>query len=160
MTMTGFRLMRWTEGGRESLEALIGAWRARGGTADERLDVPVVDLPELPSELDRAKALIDRRRRRMAVFGSFADLFYDPVWDILLQLFVAHEEGTGLTISALCSDPRLPPMVRRRWIMAMEQRELVNCWPASDGTGTDPDDHHVGLTAQAVTMLLNYLDEV
>ena len=150
--------MRWNEGGRESLEALIGAWRARGG--DDRAGGAPIDLPELPSEVERAKALIERRRLRTVAFGGFADLFYDPVWDMLLQLFVAHEEGTGLTIRTLCADARLPPSVRRRWILAMEQRQLVNCWSADEGAGHDPDDRHVGLTAQAVTMLLNYLDAV
>ena len=154
--MSRLRMMRWSERGRETLEALLGDRRG----ASDRTDAAPIDLPELPSELDRAKALIDRRRWRADVFGDVAELFHDPVWDILLQLFVAHEEGTGLTIRALCSGSCIAPMVRRRWILAMEQRQLVTCWPAVDGADADPDDRHVGLTVQAVTMLLNYLDGV
>ena len=154
--MTGLRLMRWSERGRESLEALVADRRAAGG----RTDAAPIELPELPSELDRARALIDRRRWRADAFGEVAELFHDPVWDILLQLFVAHEEGMGLTIRALCIDSAIAPMVRRRWVLAMEQRRLVTCWPADEGADADPDDRHVGLTAQAVTMLLHYLDGV
>ena len=149
MTPLALRLMRWREEDREPLEALIDA------AGDSR--ARAIDLPEIPGELDCAKALIDGRRLRQHAFGASADLFHDPAWDILLQLFVAHEEGTARTIAALSVDPRRPPMVTRRWILAMEQRALVTCWPVAGEAGGDGDDRHVGLTEHAVGMLLNYL---
>ena len=148
VAVPALRLMRWTEQGRMALETLVRAGSAR------------IDLPEMPSELERARALIDRRRLRAEIFGDGATLFYDPVWDMLLELFVAHEEGAGLTVSALCNGSSMPATVRRRWIMAMEQRELVTCWPVDEHRSSDPDDRHVGLTGPAVNMLLRYLDAV
>jgi len=49
----------------------------------------------------QAKALLIGRRRRAACFDGLR--FCDPSWDMILELYVATEEGRHLTVSQLCS---------------------------------------------------------
>ena len=44
---------------------------------------------ELSAEGRLARRLLEARRKREEMLG--ADLFRDPAWDILLDLFLAHE---------------------------------------------------------------------
>lgn len=75
---------------------------------------------ELNAEL---KALIAFRRRREALFGT--DLFADPVWDILLDLFLASNEHRHVSISSLCIASATPPTTALRWIRTLEKRGFL-----------------------------------
>lgn len=48
-----------------------------------------------------AKALLAARRRRAACFDGLR--FCDPVWDMILELYVATREGRHLSVTQLCS---------------------------------------------------------
>lgn len=48
-----------------------------------------------------AKALVSGRRRRSACFHGVR--FCDPSWDMILELYVATQEGRHLAVSQLCS---------------------------------------------------------
>lgn len=48
-----------------------------------------------------AKALVTGRRRRAACFDGLR--FCDPVWDMILELYVATREGRRLSVTQLCS---------------------------------------------------------
>ncbi|PVX28860.1 MarR family transcriptional regulator [Sphingomonas pokkalii] len=48
-----------------------------------------------------AKALLTGRRRRAACFDGVR--FYDPSWDMILELYVAMRERRQLMVSQLCS---------------------------------------------------------
>ena len=65
-----------------------------------------------------AKRLIRNRRRRDSVFDSA--LFADPGWDMLLDLFIAGEEGRHISVSSLCIAAAVPPTTALRWIGLME----------------------------------------
>lgn len=103
--------------------------------------------------LDRATKLLDQRRIRLEAFGQAADLFGDAAWDIMLGLFIAHERGEAMP--ATLAAAQLPGSPGRRWLMALEQRGLTRGWiDHHDGT------RKVGLTPEAMTMMLQYLDRV
>jgi hypothetical protein len=63
-----------------------------------------------------------------AKLGTFldADLFADPARDILLDLFVAGEEGARISISSCCIAAAVPPTTALRWIGMLKKRGLVN----------------------------------
>ena len=62
-----------------------------------------------------------------AKLGNFVDgdLFADPARDILLDLFVAGEEGTRISISSCCIAAAVPPTTALRWIGVLAGHGLV-----------------------------------
>lgn len=68
----------------------------------------------------RARIVRDRirhRRQREQFFA--ADLFADPAWDMLLDLYAAHYEGRGVSVTSLCIAAAVPPTTALRWIKAL-----------------------------------------
>ena len=48
-----------------------------------------------------ARAAYATRRRRSTIFGD-SELFGEPAWDILLDLYIAHVEDTPVSVSSCC----------------------------------------------------------
>jgi hypothetical protein len=63
--------------------------------------------------------LIKLRRIREQHFP--ANLFADPGWDILLDLFAAKLEGKSVSVSSLCIAAAVPPTTGLRWITTMTE---------------------------------------
>ena len=63
------------------------------------------------------------RRRR----GRFlpADLFGEPTWDILLDLYVATRENRPVPTTSACIGAHVPPTTALRWLRILETRGLV-----------------------------------
>jgi hypothetical protein len=68
------------------------------------------------------RALIRQRQRRVAAFG--ADLFADPVWDMMLDLLAARLEGRPVSTSSLCIAAGVPSTTALRWIRLLTERGL------------------------------------
>jgi hypothetical protein len=73
--------------------------------------------PEQPITAASIRELIKLRRLREQHFP--ADLFADPAWDILLDLFAAKLEGKSVSVSSLCIAAAVPPTTALRWITTM-----------------------------------------
>jgi DNA-binding MarR family transcriptional regulator len=76
------------------------------GTADKSL------LKVLVQEILRS------RRRREKLFGG--DLFGEPAWDILLELFSAELAQKKLSVSAACYASAVPHTTALRWLGKLE----------------------------------------
>lgn len=118
--------------------------------------VPVVTGPEPLSHLEKAQELYAHRRARASMFGAAAEFLQDPVWDIMLDLFIAHEKGVAISISSACVASCVPPTTALRWLKALEQHKIVRC-RRSD---TDKRVRYVMLTIEYVEMMSRYLDTV
>jgi DNA-binding MarR family transcriptional regulator len=88
--------------------------------------------PALDSEFVRS--LIRERQRRSAAFG--ADLFANPVWDMMLDLLAARLEGRAVRTSSLCIAAGVPGTTALRWIRELTERGLfVRVPDPLDGRG-------------------------
>jgi DNA-binding MarR family transcriptional regulator len=85
-------------------------------------------LPEPTSELltslERAKRHYHYRRKREAVFEN-PKLFGEPAWDMLVDLFIAGEEGNSISVTSLCIASGAPETTALRWIVVLEQEKLI-----------------------------------
>lgn len=72
---------------------------------------------------DLAKAMLRMRRQRETLFGK--DIFADPSWDILLDLFVSELDGIRVTISSACIAASAPQTTGLRHLKILECRGLV-----------------------------------
>jgi len=113
-----------------------------GAEADFRIDAAAV------------RGTIRVRRMRDAFFGP--DLFADPAWDMLLDLFAAGLEDAQVSVSSLCIAAAVPPTTALRWIGILSDRRLIERRP-------DPQDRRrafLVLTAAAEVAMRGYLAAV
>ena len=97
---------------------------------------------------------IKLRRLRERYFA--ADLFADPAWDILLDLFAARAEGVSVSVSSLCIAAAVPPTTALRWITAMTSNGILL-------RRHDPDDARrvfIELSTETAKQLESYFLEI
>lgn len=73
-------------------------------------------------------AWIKGRTNRNQVFGD--DLFAEPAWDMLLDLYANHRLNRTVTIGDLCVASRAPMSTALRWLGLLERKKLV--WRTAD----------------------------
>lgn len=77
--------------------------------------------------IDRQRAKAVRRmlrQRRMREQYFPADLFADPAWDMLLDLYAARLERQPVSVSSLCIAAAVPATTALRWIKTMTDAGL------------------------------------
>lgn len=90
---------------------------------------PPRDFSPMPRSFVPEDRAIDRRRakqvraalrqRRMREQYFPADLFADPAWDMLLDLYAARLERQPVSVSSLCIAAAVPATTALRWIKTM-----------------------------------------
>ncbi len=80
-------------------------------------------LPTHLCERSIVESLIRGRRLREKFFEP--RLFADPVWDILLELYLARLDQRRITISSLCVAASVPPTTALRHISSLVERGMV-----------------------------------
>ncbi|WP_141395854.1 hypothetical protein [Sphingomonas spermidinifaciens] len=96
------------------------------------------------------RAAIRARRMRDQFFEG--DLFADPAWDMLLDLYAAHLEHQRVSVSSLCIAAAVPATTALRWITTMREAGLFE-------RHDDPFDRrraYVGLSETAITGMRRY----
>jgi hypothetical protein len=101
-----------------------------------------------------AERLYLERRRRNEYFPP--GLFGEPVWDLMLALFIAREEARRLTIAEAYEAAGVKPAAGRRLLMRMERAGLVARTPDQQ----DRRKRYVGLTQNASERLADYLTRI
>jgi len=67
---------------------------------------------------DRVRSVLAARRRREAVIGR--ELFADPAWDMLLELYAAYLAQRRISVSELVLASAVPATTALRWIDKLE----------------------------------------
>lgn len=104
---------------------------------------------------DLARRAFRERRRREKLFGDNA-LFGEPGWDLLLDLFIAAEQGKSVSISQACIGACVPSTTALRWIGLLEGKGLLV-------RESDPQDMRrtlVRLSASAYCKMVEYLSDL
>lgn len=105
-------------------------------------------------EAERIYRFRRMRDRRLEEAGA-SELFREPAWDMLLDLYIAQAKGRAISVSSLCIAACVPGATGLRWIALLVERGLVE-------RRADPKDRRrtfIGLTASAVQILTGLLLE-
>lgn len=94
----------------------------------------------LPLSEDHILSLIYARRARNVVFGG--ELFSDPAWDILLELYAAYLGKRTILLPELARVTEVPLSTTRRWLAVLGEHGLVSV----TSNLSDPDLVKVELT--------------
>lgn len=69
------------------------------------------------------RQILKARRQRDAYFGC--DLFADPAWDILLEIYAADVSQQKISVSAACVAAAVPATTALRWLVKLEQAGIL-----------------------------------
>lgn len=72
---------------------------------------------------ERIASYMAMKRRRTAAFGC--DIFGDPGWDIMLDLYVAAVQGRSVSVSSSCIAAGAAPTTGLRWVNQLIREGLV-----------------------------------
>ena len=100
------------------------------------------------------RAVIRARRLRTQFFNG--ELFADPAWDMLLDLFAADLEQRRVSVSSLCIAAAVPPTTALRWIGSLHEAGLFE-------RRADPSDRrraYVGLSEKGSEGMRAYVSAV
>ena len=134
------------------IDQIAGLAEEAGSTAQSGYPAAQGQQSTQPASLaDLARRLYSQRRRRSRHLP--AGLFGEPAWDILLDLFIAAEDGRRIPVTSACIAADVPATTGLRWLQVLENNELVErrADPA-DGRRT-----HVALTVAGYTAMANCL---
>ncbi len=100
----------------------------------EQVRSPPRDYAAIPRSFVPEERMVDRQRakavrrmlrqRRMREQYFPADLFADPAWDMLLDLYAARLERQPVSVSSLCIAAAVPATTALRWIKTMTDAGL------------------------------------
>ncbi len=77
------------------------------------------------SSLQRAVEIYKARRERAKLFDSNGGLFGEPAWDILLDLYIAHERGQPICLTDATLGAGVPVSTAQRWVRQLLARGLL-----------------------------------
>jgi hypothetical protein len=100
------------------------------------------------------RSIIRARRMRDQFFRG--ELFADPAFDMLLDLYAARLEGSRVAVSSLCIAASVPATTALRWIKALTDKGLFV-------RQADPQDGrrvYIGLSDEAAQAMGRYLAAV
>jgi DNA-binding MarR family transcriptional regulator len=135
----------------EGLQAQINELRDRLWNSAGTREPETIDEAAL-SRL--VKKILRLRRRRENAFGN--DLFGEPAWDMLLEMYAAEQAQHKLSVSGTCYASAVPPSTALRWIVRLEKEGWVR-------RIKDPADGRrswVVLTDRASQVMRDYLSEM
>lgn len=103
-----------------------------------------------------ARSLYRARRRRLQHFPSLERDFGEPVWDVILDLFVAEREGRSVSITSACVAASVPLTTALRWVQQLEEMKAVLREP-------DPTDRrraYIRLSRSTAAAMEGYIREL
>lgn len=77
-----------------------------------------------------AAAIYRMRQHRQTYFGS--ELFVEPAWDMVLDLFINKVRGARVSTTSLCLAAGVPHATGIRWIRTLREHGLLRRYRAPD----------------------------
>lgn len=114
---------------------------ASDGAVDERY------LASIAQSLYASRRLRERHMRN--------DLFGEPAWDMLLDLFVRGTQGKKTGVTSLCVASGVPPTTALRWITTLQDAGLI----LREGSEQDRRVAYLKLSASGFAAIRRYLIE-
>lgn len=121
---------------------------------DQVVSVPASRWSDQPVTENDVRAMLKSRRERDQFFDG--DLFADPAWDMLLELYAAKLGQQRVSVGSLCNAAAVPATTALRWISLLEGKGL-------DERKADPVDgrrYHLSLSSSALDAIASYFKTV
>src|SRR5688572_17554761 len=83
--------------------------------------------------VELARQIYSARRKR-SLLNDWSELFGEPAWDMLLDLFIAAHDNRDVSISSACHAAGVPETTALRWLHVLNEKGLLV-------RHADPEDH-------------------
>lgn len=123
-------------------------------TNSSMLSQRLPDSVTLDTFVRLAREHLHMRRSRERIFPP--DLFADPAWDILLDLFICEQVSRKVSVSSACLAACVPPTTALRWIAKLEEMGLIE----RRADGSDGRRQLLNLSADARNYLFEWFSGV
>ncbi|MYL96739.1 MarR family transcriptional regulator [Novosphingobium sp. FGD1] len=134
----------------ESTSTVLDTMPGRSSSAPDGSRVTTAGQDH-PIWVELARQNYDDRRRRNKIFRS-EDLFGEPAWDILLDLFIAAKERRRVSVTSACIGSAVPSTTALRWIAILEKQGLL----VREADPGDARRVYVKLSARGYAAMLEY----
>lgn len=126
------------------------------GNAEPILDQnQTIQKQQIESQLgDIAKRIYDWRREREVIID--VELFSEPAWDILLDLFHQKCLGKRVSVTSCCIASNVPSTTALRWISLLVMKGIVVRQPS----GSDHRTTYLELTSEGNRQVTEVLKSV
>lgn len=121
---------------------------------DQVVSVPASWPPNQPVTEKDVRTILKLRRRRDQFFAG--ELFADPAWDILLELYAAMLGQQRITVGSLCVASAVPPTTALRWISILEGKGLIR----READFMDGRRFYLSLSSSGLEAIANYFETV
>jgi DNA-binding MarR family transcriptional regulator len=101
------------------------------------------------------RAAVQSRRLRANHFSS-QDMFGEPAWDILLDLYIHQIRNDEVSVKSANFDSSAPASTEQRWFRILEDQNLI----FSVEDPTNPRRCFIRLTPAGYESLTRYLNEI
>ena len=128
--------------GRDKPECALPKGHGRSAYASEAQPQPM---------LDAVNSLLASRKARLKFFDS--DLFFDPTWAILLDLYQSEMLGKQVSVTSICLGSGVPSTTALRYLRILEERGYI----ARVSDEQDKRRSFVTLTDRAREAMVSYL---
>lgn len=119
--------------------------------APAQLDPPA----RVETAIEAARRAYRERKSRTAFVGN-KEIFGEPAWDMLLDLFIRQTDEEEVVVKSASLDANAPPTTEIRWIRALEKNGLVEIHVDTEDTGR----HLIHLTPTGYEGMLRYLESI
>lgn len=85
----------------------------------------IVDQPKARDAVFKAEAMLAERRKRDRVFDGL-ELFGEPAWDMLLDLFVAQARVQRVSITSASIASAVAPTTALRYLRRLQEQGLLD----------------------------------
>lgn len=92
------------------------------GRAQSEPECPTVPVPGMDHRTS-ARSVLRNRDRRAKFLNS--QLFADPAWDMLLELYCAELDQRRMSVTRLCIASRVPATTGLRWLATLDKEGLI-----------------------------------
>lgn len=125
---------------------------ASGGAVREQSPI------NIPSTARMGVALAWQRANDLRAnhFDHAENLFADPGWAILLDLYIHQVQGRPVTVSSACIAAKVPPTTGLRWLTRLQDDALIE----RTSSPSDARVVYVSLSAGAIERIEGALDAV
>ncbi len=127
-----------------SLISLVEQARSLAKQIEDSADISVI--------IDRLSIEIEARKLRNDIFGS--ELFGEPAWDILLDLFCAYKSNSAITVTSACIAGNCPQTTALRYLDKLQIQGLIK----RERDHVDCRRTYVSLTPAGVNKMSRWLD--
>jgi hypothetical protein len=117
-------------------------------TVDEQASVSA------DAALDRAKRIYSNRRKRRELFDD-SEIFGEPTWDMLLDLFIRQSSDKTTSVTSACIAADTPTTTGLRWLKVLADRGHITII-------SDPKDRRrrlVRLSDRSYLAMCEYLND-